>query len=148
MDFIFQQMQRFFEKKLTMWALWDGLLYFQTFLKSVLIEIHKNYRSYFYSRKLNCYSVKPPNIWENRIKMRICVNFWFKVLKKCRDRKPIGLNSSSITLIEKRKVLLHVFSFFCPCYRTRASANRFSRAPLFHHFYPKIDLRSHFDSVF
>ena len=40
------------------------------------------------------------------------------------------------------------FSFLCQCYRTRVPAVRFSRVPLFHHFYPKTDSNAQFDSVF
>ena len=37
-----------------------------------------------------------------------------------------------------------IFHFFCQCYRTRVSADRFSCVPLFHYFYPKIDSDAHF----
>ena len=40
------------------------------------------------------------------------------------------------------------FSFFCHYYRTRVAADRLSRMPLFHQFYPKIDSNAHFNSVF
>ena len=46
------------------------------------------------------------------------------------------------------KIRLMIFSFFCQYYKTRVSADRFSRAPLFHHFSPKIDANAHFNSVF
>ena len=47
-----------------------------------------------------------------------------------------------------QKVRLLIFFIFLSCYRTGVSTNRFSRAPLFHHFYPKIDANANFDSVF
>ena len=40
------------------------------------------------------------------------------------------------------------FSFLSVLYGTRLSADRFFRETLFHHFYPKIDLNAHFNSVF
>ena len=47
--------------------------------------MHKIYKySYFYSRKTNnvyYFSVKPPNIRENRVKMSISINFRIKALK-------------------------------------------------------------------
>ena len=55
----------------------------------------KKYRhSYFYNRKSNCvfrFSVKPPNIRENRIKMSICVNFRRKVRKKWCAKKNLSV---------------------------------------------------------
>ena len=81
--------------------------------------MHKNYRySYFYNKKSNCvlrFSVKPPNIPENRVKMSISDCFRIKVMRKWLARKPIGWNSSPITLTEKWKISLDVFSFQCSC---------------------------------
>ena len=48
----------------------------------------------------------------------------------------------------KWKYVWWYFSFFCQCYRTPVSADRFSRVPLYRHFYPKIDSNAHLNSVF
>ena len=57
------------------------------FLSKRPIFSHKNYRySYIYDGKMHSvlrFSVKPPNIRENRDRMNIFVNFWIKVIKKC-----------------------------------------------------------------
>ena len=54
----------------------------------------------------------------------------------------MGLNTSTTT------PLMILFIFFSQCYRTRVSADRFSRVTIFHRFYPKIDANAHFNSVF
>ena len=46
------------------------------------------------------------------------------------------------------KTRLMIFSIFCYCYRTQVFANMFSRAPIFHLFYLKIDVNAHLNSVF
>ena len=48
----------------------------------------------------------------------------------------------------KWKYVLWYFSFFCQCYGTRVSADRFFRVPIFHPFYPKISAHAYFNSVF
>ena len=40
------------------------------------------------------------------------------------------------------------FHFSISVKKTRVSADKFSNVPLFHHFFPKIDSRACFDSVF
>ena len=89
--------------------------------------------SYFYNGKRNCvhrFSVKPPNIWENRVEMRVCVHFWMKVAKKRHARKPIAWNSSSTTVAEKWKISWDVFLF------------QKIMHPNFTHFYENINLKS------
>ena len=51
-------------------------------------------------------------------------------------------------MILEVKLPLMIFLFVCQCYRTQVLANRFSRMPFFHHFYPKINSNAHFNSVF
>ena len=51
-------------------------------------------------------------------------------------------------ILEMKISLMIFFSFFRQCYKIRVSAHRFSRAPLFHHFYSKIYANAHFNSLF
>ena len=51
-------------------------------------------------------------------------------------------------IIEVKIHLMIFFIFLSMCYRTRVSTDRFSRVILFHHFNPKTDTNTHFDSVF
>ena len=51
-------------------------------------------------------------------------------------------------MIIEMKMRLIIFSFFyVSILELRISADRFSRMPLFHHFYQKIDSNVHFDSL-
>ena len=52
---------------------------------------------------------------KNKVKMSIGVNFRIKVTKKWHARKPIGWNSSTITLTEKWKISLDALYFQKSC---------------------------------
>ena len=67
------------------------------------------------SNRVCRFSINPPNIWENRIKMNFYVNFRIKVLKKWHARKSIGWNSRSIKLTEKWKISLDVLLLQLTC---------------------------------
>ena len=74
----------------------------------------KNYRySYFYnwiSDSVFRFSVKPHNIWKNRVKTSPWVNFRKKVMKKWYIRKLICWNSSFFYTDRKMKsIIRHIF---------------------------------------
>ena len=46
------------------------------------------------------------------------------------------------------KIHLMLLFIFLSVFRARVSVDKFSRVLFFHHFYPKIDSSTHFDSVF
>ena len=51
-------------------------------------------------------------------------------------------------MVTEVKIRLMIFFIFLSVYKTRISADRFSRVSLFGHFYQKISANAHFNSVF
>ena len=76
----------------------------------------------------------------NWLKQNFLMQFWNLFVNESAWKMDAGLL--------KWKYVLWCLKFFCQCYRTLVSADKFSRMPLFHLFYPKTVSNAHFKAVF